>query len=201
MRSYCKTETKSDRLIIGLLPLSTSEYLTYRMWKRSEMGKDRRLWLDMRKWIWAKIHSLFNGKIYWVWSYRTYFTPHIFPYNLSKNLSKNISKKTSHQQQHLTISGVSSYRKLISGPSAFELSHGGVGCVTSPRTPGQNDIYNNSDTIVIIVIIIMIESFRCHQFALSSKGPIEYRIFQSGVSIVETRKKVRRKSPSSCFEL
>ena len=56
--------------------------------------------------------------------------------------------------------------------------HTGLGCVTSLLTPGQNDIDNNSDTVVIIVIIIMIESFRCQQFAFSSKGPIEYRLFQ-----------------------
>ena len=55
------------------------------LWKRSEMSKDRRLWLDMRKWIWAKIlwpcikgiikskKSRFSARIYRVSSYPRHF--------------------------------------------------------------------------------------------------------------------------------
>ena len=124
------------------------------LWKRSEMSKDRRLWLDMRKWIWAKIlwpcikgiikskKSRFSARIYRVSSYPRHFRdisgtfpghfhdfpPHIFPCNLSKN----VSKKNSLEQHQTTIMSHDSFVSVISGVSSHRKLNNDP-CIVSPQ--------------------------------------------------------------------
>ena len=112
-----------------------------------------------------------------------------------RTFSHTTSAKTSAKTSARKLRISSTLYHLL---SAFELSHGG-----SDVSPPPGHLVKMTFIIILIMISYNNDAYSGvtpprQQFSLSSKGPINYHIFQSGFSIVETRKKVRLKSPTNC---